>query len=108
VLQCNQEFTLQHVTGRRTLQSGEGGQRFGTSVDMILYIDGGPAKEETETAAELKKRREKALKHSNKPDHARITYRQQPTPEKRHFTNVRAGLASSTGRWRVRGALWII
>ncbi|KAF9130300.1 hypothetical protein BGX30_013566 [Mortierella sp. GBA39] len=38
--------------------------RFETALDMTLYIDGNPAKEKAETAAECQKRREKALEQT--------------------------------------------
>ncbi|KAI1306435.1 hypothetical protein EDD11_004766, partial [Mortierella claussenii] len=70
--------------------------RFGTALNMTLYIDGDPAKEKAETAAERQKRREKALEQtatSLTTLESRIDNNQGL--RKRHFVDVRSGIASS-------------
>ncbi|KAF9278892.1 hypothetical protein BGZ88_000287, partial [Linnemannia elongata] len=65
--------------------------RFGAALDMTLYIDGDPAKEKAETAAERQKRREKALEQtatSLATLESRIDNNQRL--RKRHFVDVRS------------------
>ncbi|KAH7054817.1 hypothetical protein BKA57DRAFT_489687 [Linnemannia elongata] len=70
--------------------------RFETALDMTRYIDGDPAKEKSETAAERQKRREKALEQtatSLTTLESRIDNNKRL--RKRHIVNVCSGLAFS-------------
>lgn len=71
--------------------------RFGSKSNLILYIDGGPAQEKQDTAKLRKDARDKATNKciASLEILDAIIKSDDPKPRKRHFTDVKASLASS-------------
>lgn len=82
--------------------------RFGTTLDMTLYIDGFQAVEKSDTSAVREQIRQKALERTSTAlDTFESRLNSDQRIRKRHFTDVRAGLASSF-HWSLESRLLFV